>query len=144
MWGGCIFLLGNYVAESIRKDTFSGRILFTVGLVLFGIKSVTPLKRTQLFCDVSVGMLSISMIFLCIIFLKHCGHLCRRMLAQIGSVSLESYLFNIFLLQAVKYWGDIFLSNTGFLYRLILYIVISFLGITFSFCSKMIMKSFLQ
>ena len=113
-----------------------------VGIVLFVIKTITPLKRIQLFCDISVGMLSISIIFLYIIFLEQCGNLYRKKLIKIGSISLESYLFNIFLLQGVQYWDSIFLCKTGFVYRLILYIIISSLGIALSFCSKMLLEKY--
>lgn len=138
--GGCVFLIGNYVAESVKMDTFNGKKFFFFGIVLFVVKTITPLKRIQLFCDIAVGMLSISIIFLYIIFLEHCGNLCRKKLIKIGSISLESYLFNIFLLQGVQYWDSIFLSKTGFVYRLILYIIISSLGIALSFCSKMLLE----
>ncbi len=121
-------------------DTFNGKKFFFFGIVLFVVKTITPLKRIQLFCDIAVGMLSISIIFLYIIFLEHCGNLCRKKLIKIGSISLESYLFNIFLLQGVQYWDSIFLSKTGFVYRLILYIIISSLGIALSFCSKMLLE----
>ena len=142
--GGCIFLIGNYVAESIRMDIFNGRVLFIAGLVLFTIKSVTPLKEIQIFCDMSVGMLSISIIFIINIFIKYSGKLCRCMLVKIGSISLESYLFNIFLLQAIKYWGNIFLTNDDFIYRLVLYIIIMILGLALAFFSSVTIKKLMK
>lgn len=142
--GGCIFLVGNYVAESIRRDTFKSRVLFIAGLVLFAIKSVTSLKKIQIFCDMSVGMLSISIIFIINIFIKYSGRLCRCMLVKVGSISLESYLFNIFLLQAIKYWGNIFLTNDDFIYRLVLYIIIMILGLALAFLSSVTIKKLMK
>ena len=142
--GGCIFLIGNYIAESVRMDTFNGKALFIAGLVLFTIKSVTPLKEIQLFCDMSVGMLSISIIFIIILFIKYSGRLCRCMLAKVGSISLESYLFNIFLLQAIKYWENIFLTNDDFIYRLALYIMIMILGLAIAFLSSVTIKKIMK
>lgn len=138
--GGVIFLIGSCVAESIKINSFNGGRLFIIGVILFVIKSITPLKEIQLFCDISVGMLSISLIFIFNIFIKYCDNLCRILLVKVGSISLESYLFNIFLLQAVKYWKDIFLSNESLVYRLGLYIVIMILGLILSYLSQRIIN----
>lgn len=135
-----IFLIGCCAAESIKVNSFNGGKLFIFGIILFVIKSITSLKEIQLFCDISVGMLSISLIFIFNIFIKYCGNLCRILLVKVGSISLESYLFNIFLLQAVKYWKDIFLSNESFIYRLGLYIVIMILGLILSYFSQRIIN----
>ena len=135
-----IFLIGSCVAESIKINSFNGGRLFIIGVILFVIKSITPLKEIQLFCDISVGMLSISLIFIFNIFIKYCDNLCRILLVKVGSISLESYLFNIFLLQAVKYWKDIFLSNESLVYRLGLYIVIMILGLILSYLSQRIIN----
>lgn len=142
--GGGIFLIGNYVAENVKLNKFSGKYIFIFGLVFFVIKSVTSLKKIHIFCDMSVGMLSISVIFIFIPFIKSLGKVYRDILVRIGSISLESYLFNIFLLQAVKYWKDIFLTNEGFMYRFRLYISIMILGISLAFVSSVIIKKIMN
>ena len=63
------------------------------------------------------------------------------MLVKIGEVSLESYLFNIFLLQAVKYWDDIFLVNSDKIYRIYLYTLIMVLGLLLAYLSQKIIKN---
>lgn len=139
--GGVIFLVGNCVAESIKMNTFNGRWLFIIGIVLFGIKSVTSLKRNIFFCDISVGMMTISIMFILVFLINKCGKICKTMLVKIGAVSLESYLFNIFLLQAVKYWDDIFLVNSDKIYRIYLYTLIMVLGLLLAYLSQKIIKN---
>ena len=142
--GGIVFLIGNCVADSIKNNNFKGKYLFIFGIIIFAIKSTTLLKNSQLFCDISVGFLSISLIFILNIFIKFCGGICRKVLIKIGTISLESYLHNIFLLQAVKYWENIFLCNQNMNYRVGLYVIIMILGLVLSLFSQIILKTIMN
>ena len=136
------FFIGTIIAKKIKNNASSSFInLFLFGIVLFIVKTLSPLKNISWFSDLAYGFLSISIIFIIVFIIKFFNKSVKRIFVKLGEISLESYLFNIFLIQAVNYWGDIFLSNQTFFYRLFLYFMIIGLGILLSFyCRKEINK----
>lgn len=132
------FFIGTIVAKKIRNNAQSSFInLFLFGIVIFIVKTLSSLKNISWLSDLAYGFLSISIIFVFVFIIKFFNKSIKRILVKLGEMSLESYLFNIFLIQAVNYWGNIFLGNQTFSYRLFLYLMIINLGIFLSFyCRK--------
>ena len=103
--GTVIFIIGDYVAQYIYKNTFNDIKLLLFSILFFIIKTITPLKNNFYICDLSTGFLGIAIVILGAKFFNICSlKRMHKILVFIGNYSLESYLYNIFLLQAVKYF----------------------------------------
>ena len=103
--GTVIFIIGDYVAQYIYKNTYNDTKLLLFSILFFIIKTITPLKNNFYICDLSTGFLGIAIVILGAKFFNICSlKRMHKILVFIGNYSLESYLYNIFLLQAVKYF----------------------------------------
>ena len=104
-------------------------IVFEAILVLFLIKVMTPFKNNALINGLSWGMLGIPFTFNVI----RCN-IINTILASIGKYSLEMYLCNIFIIQAMRIFGIVDTWKTsGDTFGLFTYGIVIALGILMSF-----------
>ena len=91
------FFIGTIIAKKIKNNASSSFInLFLFGIVLFIVKTLSPLKNISWFSDLAYGFLSISIIFIIVFIIKFFNKSVKRIFVKLGEISLESYLFNIF------------------------------------------------
>ena len=110
-------------------------IAFEAILVLFLVKVMTPFKNNALINGLSWGMLGIPFTFIVGTLLNviRCN-IINTILASIGKYSLEMYLCNIFIIQAMRIFGIVDTWKTsGDTFGLFTYGIVIALGILMSF-----------
>ncbi len=142
--GIIIFIIGDYVASFVYYNTFNGSKLLLFSIIFFLIKTLTPLKNNAFISDLSASFLGVVVvIFGSIFFKKFSFNRIKKILETIGRYSLESYLYNIFLIQAMKYFNlkdKIKISQIILINEIIIYLMIIFLGGILSITTKIIIE----
>lgn len=101
-----VYIIGYYFADKVLAGEYKGYLLSTICIVLFVVKSITPLKEIDFVSSLSRNLFAIPIINVSTYFLaKINSKPINDFLAFFGRHSLEMYLCNIFLIQAVKYFG---------------------------------------
>lgn len=144
--GTAIFIVGDLTGNYIYNNIFNDTKLFLFSILFFIVKTVTPLKNNLYICDLSIGFLGIAIVILGARFLNVCKYkILHRVLIFIGNYSLESYLYNIFLIQAVKYFeinGKLKIFKNILINKIVIYIGIAILGLILSIFTKKIIDFF--
>ena len=144
--GTAIFIVGDLTGNYIYNNIFNDTKLFLFSILFFIVKTVTPLKNNLYICDLSIGFLGIAIVILGARFLNVCKYkILHRVLIFIGNYSLESYLYNIFLIQAVKYFeinGKLKIFKNILMNEIVIYIGIAILGLILSIFTKKIIDFF--
>lgn len=77
-------------------------------MLFFIVKASTPLKNINFVSSISWSLLAIPIITVLVCFLSRIKlRLIDAILSFFGKYSLEMYLWNIFLIQAIRYFGVI-------------------------------------
>lgn len=98
-----VYLIGYYYAGLNEKNDRNGIILSTACLILFVIKSISPLKKLEFVSNLTWSMLGIPFAFISAELLNKLNHNgVNIFLNFFGTYSLEMYLWNIFIIQAMK------------------------------------------
>ena len=138
--GLIIFLIGDYTAHYTHNNTFNDKKLLLFSILFFLVKTVTPLKNNLYICDLSIGFLGIAIVILGARFLNICKYkIIHRVLIFVGNYSLESYLYNIFLIQAVKYFeinAKLKIFKNILMNEIVIYTGITILGLFLSIGTK--------
>ena len=109
-----VYLIGYYYAGLDSKTNKSGIVLSTICLVLFITKTISSLKNVEFISGLTWGMLGIPLTFLTGWLLNIINSRgLNLILGFFGKYSLEMYLWNIFVIQAMKIFNviDILKSN---------------------------------
>lgn len=95
------FLIGDFIAKFIKADSV-WVIRGTASLILIAPVYFFGILRTQAMYVISFACIGISLCAILAIVLDHSIKSIKRMLAEVGAVSLESYLFNIYIISVAK------------------------------------------
>lgn len=95
------FLIGDFIAKFIKADSV-WVIRGTASLILIAPVYFFGILRTQTMYVISFACIGISLCAILAIVLDHSIKSIKRMLAEVGAVSLESYLFNIYIISVAK------------------------------------------
>lgn len=129
-----IYLIGYYYAGRSTKSNRDGIVLSIFCLVLFTIKAGSPAKNLTFISNLTWGMLGIPITFSIawVLYTFRCRWL-DSIMGFFGKYSLEMYLWNIFLIQALKSFNVIeALKAQGDIYGYISYSIIIVGGILLS------------
>ena len=142
--GMIIFIIGDYVASSIYMNTFNCKKLLLFSIIFFIVKTLTPLKNNAFISDLAAGFLGIVIVILGSLFLrKFSFKRIKKILKIIGEYSLESYLYNIFLLQSIKYFNlkiKMTIFQNTMINEMIIYLIVIILGGILSIVTKIIIE----
>ena len=146
--GLIVFFIGDYIAHYTCKNTFNDKKLLLFFILFFIIKTTTPLKNIFFISALAAGFLGIVIVILgAHFFAVWKNEKIYKVLIKIGNYSLESYLYNIFLIQAVKYFKIkeiIKIFNNIFLNEVIIYLGVIILGFIFSMCTRKLIDFFIK
>lgn len=130
-----VCIIGYYYASMDLNDKRNEIIMGTICIVLFLIKAMTLLKNNALINGLSWGMLGIPFTFIAGILLNviKCS-IINTILAAIGKNTLEMYLCNIFIIQAMRIFGIVDAwKSSGDTFGLFTYGIVITLGFLMSF-----------
>lgn len=103
-----VYVFGYYCADKVMTDKFNGWLVTVVCLLFYILKTITPLKNLDFISSISWSLLSIPIITVSVWLLSKVNTKpIDDLLGFFGKYSLEMYLWNIFLIQAIKYFGII-------------------------------------
>ena len=129
-----IFLIGNLVAYGIYTNQYKAKNTLAISVGVLVVRFFTPLGDSEYFCHLSVGFLGIIIVLLLgDLFEKINFQFADRILEFLGQHSLELYLTNIFILQAVEV-----IKLEDRLLQAVLYMACILLGVIFSVICKKI------
>lgn len=95
------FLIGDFLAKFIKANSVWA-IRGAASLILFAPVYFFGILRTQTMYVISFACIGISLCAILAVVLDHGIKSMKRMLAEVGGVSLESYLFNIYIISVAK------------------------------------------
>ena len=102
------YLLGFYAADEVIREQCKGYLLSFLCIFLYAIKAITPLGDFCFISSVSWSLLAIPILTVSVFFLRKIkSRVIDSTLGFLGKYSLEMYLWNIFLIQAIKEFGII-------------------------------------
>ncbi len=126
------FVLGNYIGKEVKDNTLKSLYWFIGGIIIIFIRFLTNNDNIERFTTGIGGIcitFAIAWILQKINYKFNFFNLITNLFSHLGKYSLESYLTNIFILQAVKYFCFdkilIQLDPTGIL----IFILIAVVGI---------------
>lgn len=124
-----VFVLGNFFAERIKQKGTNMEGYLLVFVIAFVAEKILPLGKFLPIGGIMYAMKGILMLIVCA-WVVHFAHVnvVHVILKWFGKHSLMLYLTNIFVIQAVKYFG--FWDKKGS--SIILYSIILSLGIVFT------------
>lgn len=103
-----MYIVGYYCADKIMVGQYNGWLFSVICIVFYAVKAVTPLKGVDFINSISWSLLAIPILTVSSRFLSMVkSKLINNFLGFFGECSLEMYLWNIFLIQAIKYFGFI-------------------------------------
>lgn len=125
-----VYLIGYYYAGLNEDEGKSGLILSLACLLLYAVKAITPLKKLSFVSNLTWSMLGIPFAFISTELLyKMNNRIINAFLGFFGKYSLEMYLWNIFVIQALKAFNVIgILKENGDTYGVASYGLIVVLG----------------
>ncbi|MDB7951543.1 acyltransferase family protein [Faecalitalea cylindroides] len=124
-----VYLIG-YLYAGFTKSNKNGLILSGICVILFLIKSMTPLKNFLFVTNITWAMLGFPITFISswILDILHSNKV-NTVLGFFGKHSLEMYLWNIFVIQAVFIFNiDDILKRTGDVYGFLTYGLVVMFG----------------
>ena len=95
------FLIGDFLAKFIKANSVWA-IRGAASLTLISPVYFFGILRTQTIYVISFACIGISLCAILAVVLDHGIKSMKRMLAEVGGVSLESYLFNIYIISVAK------------------------------------------
>lgn len=122
------FLIGDFLAKFIKANSVWA-IRGAASLILFAPVYFFGILRTQTMYVISFACIGISLCAILAVVLDHSIKSMKRMLAEVGAVSLESYLFNIYIISVSR----IILKNqiSSFV-GVLTYVCVAIIGIALS------------
>lgn len=124
-----VYLIGYYYAGLDEKNDRNGIIISIACLILFVIKSISPFKELSFVSNLTWSMLGIPFAIISAVLLSKISNKVNTVLDFFGKYSLEMYLWNIFVIQAMKTFNLIeILKTNGDSYGFISYGIIVFAG----------------
>lgn len=124
-----VYLIG-YLYAGFTKSNKNGFILSGICLLLFWIKSMTQLKNFEFITNITWSMLGFPLTFISAWLLsKMQCNVVNAVLGVLGKYSLEMYLCNIFVIQAVFVFNiDDILKRMGDIYGFFTYSIVVLVG----------------
>lgn len=125
-----VYLIGYYYAGLNKKSDKNGIALSSICLLLFVVKSVSPLKNVEFISNLTWAMLGIPFAFISAVLMNWLNNRGLNVaLVFLGKHSLEMYLWNIFIIQAMKAFNVIdYLKVKGDLHGFVSYGIVVALG----------------
>lgn len=122
------FLIGVFLAKFIKANSVWA-IRGAASLILFAPVYFFGILRTQTMYVISFACIGISLCAILAVVYDHSIKSMKRMLAEVGAVSLESYLFNIYIISVSR----IILKNqiSSFV-GVLTYVCVAIIGIALS------------
>ena len=145
-----VYLIGYYYAGLNKKSDKNGIVLSSICLVLFVVKSVSPLKNIEVVSNLTWAMLGIPFAFISAGLINRINNEgVNAVLGFFGKHSLEMYLWNIFVIQAMKAFNVAeFLKENGDAHGYVSYGIVitfgSFLSILYRRLSAWIAHKFAE
>ena len=130
-----VYLIGYHYASLDNKSNKNIIILSCICLIFFSIKTVTPLKNIEFVSNLSTHLLGIPMVFISAwsINAVKLGML-NCILGFFGKYSLEMYLCNIFIIQALTlFHGLEFFESHGYEQGYVAYVAVFISGSILAF-----------
>ena len=125
-----VYLIGFYYAGLDDKSNKSGILLGSICCAAYVVKAVTPLKNIEFVSNLSWAMLGIPIVFIsawCINAVQ--SRYLNCVLGFFGKYSLEMYLCNIFIIQAMTiFYGINFFKSIGDERGYVTYAIVVILG----------------
>lgn len=129
-----VYLVGFYYAGFEDKTNRSGILLSGISCLVYIVKAVTPLKNIEFVSNFSFAMLGIPIAFIsawCINAIK--SKFLNSVLSFFGKYSLEMYLCNIFMIQAMTVFHGIdFFKSIGDAHGYVTYVSVVISGCVMS------------
>ena len=121
-------MIGVFLAKFIKANSVWA-IRGAASLILFAPVYFFGILRTQTMYVISFACIGISLCAILAVVLDHSIKSMKRMLAEVGAVSLESYLFNIYIISVSR----IILKNqiSSFV-GVLTYVCVAIIGIALS------------
>lgn len=141
-----VFLIGYYFADKVMKGEYTGYLVSFMCIIFYVVKAITPLKNLNFISSISWSMLAIPILTVSTLFLsKIKTRFTDSILGFFGKYSLEMYLWNIFLIQAIRYLGIIeWLEKHGDTSGYIAYSLVVVGGITLSVLYERMSESIIK
>lgn len=130
-----VYIIGYYCAEKVMTDKYNGWLFGAICIVFYVMKAVKPLKTFDVINNISWSLLAVPIITVSTWFLsKVNSKIMNDFFGFFGKHSLEMYLWNIFLIQAIEYSGfiELFENQYGDRYGYISYGLVIAVGIILS------------
>ena len=103
-----VYVIGYYVADKVMAGKYNGYLFSIICVAFYVVRVATPLDAFQFFNTISWSLLAIPIITVSAWFLSTIkSRFINAILGFFGKYSLEMYLWNIFLIQAIRYFGVI-------------------------------------
>ena len=103
-----VYVIGYCCAKKVVDDKYNGCLISIIFVVFYIVKGVTPLKNFDFINSISWSLLAIPIITVSTWFLsKIKSKPVNDIFGFFGKYSLEMYLWNIYLIQIIKYFGII-------------------------------------
>ena len=103
-----IYVIGYYVADKVMDGRYNGYLFSIICVAFYVVRAATPLAAFHFFNAISWSLLAIPIITVSAWFLsKIKSRFIDSILGFFFFFSLELYLWNIFLIQAIRYFGVI-------------------------------------
>ena len=103
-----VYVIGYYCADKVMAGKYNGNLISIICVIFYIVKAITPLKNFKFVSSISWSLLAIPIITVSAWFLsKIKSRFIDAILGFFGKYSLEMYLWNIFLIQAIRYFGVI-------------------------------------
>lgn len=129
-----VYIVGYYYADRVKTGRYNGYGVSILCVVVYIVKSITPIKNIAFFSSITWSLLAIPIITMSAWFLsKFQLRPINVILKFLGKHSLEMYLWNIFLLQAINYFGVVdWLRSYGDTSGYVVYVAVVIGGIILS------------
>mgnify|MGYP001049521727 CR=1 FL=1 len=103
-----VYMVGYYCAGKVMAGKYNGCFISVICLAFYIVKAITPLKNYNFVNSISWSLLAIPIITVSAWLLSKIKlRFIDAVLGFFGKYSLEMYLWNIFLIQATRYFGVI-------------------------------------
>lgn len=114
--GVIIYVIGYYYAGKVVEGKYNGYLISVFCIAFYIVKAITPLNHFDFVNSVSWSLLAIPIITAASWFLSKVRmRFIDSVLDFFGRYSLEMYLWNIFLIQEIRFFGVIdFLEKYGY------------------------------
>lgn len=139
-----VFIVGHYMGEKVMNGKKIPVFLIGFSILFYPIRAMLPgVKNISLIGSISYAMLGVAFSIIAAFILTKLPQWVKNCLDKVGLISLELYLTNIFLIQAIQLMNNLILIKSWYGW-LILYFMTVIIGAVMSCLARYVNQLVMQ